>query len=218
MMDDPAELPGPDRGRADEPRRAFVRHLLAPAEGPDHLPRHADRRRGRRTSIMAQLLHLESEDPDKDINLYINSPGGDVDARCSRSTTRCSTSSRDVSTIVHGPGGLVRRRSCCSPARRASASRCRTRGCCCTSRTAARRARPSTSRSRPSEILALPAAARARSSPSTRASRREGHEGHRPRLHPHAGGGEGLRDRSTRSSRPPRRCRQKLRRQRPTAA
>ena len=28
--------------------------------------------------IMAQLLHLESEDPDKDINLYINSPGGDI--------------------------------------------------------------------------------------------------------------------------------------------
>ena len=28
--------------------------------------------------IMAQLLHLESEDPDKDINVYINSPGGDV--------------------------------------------------------------------------------------------------------------------------------------------
>ena len=28
--------------------------------------------------IMAQLLHLESEDPDKDIHLYINSPCGDV--------------------------------------------------------------------------------------------------------------------------------------------
>jgi ATP-dependent Clp protease, protease subunit len=28
--------------------------------------------------IIAQLLHLESEDPDKDIALYINSPGGDV--------------------------------------------------------------------------------------------------------------------------------------------
>ena len=28
--------------------------------------------------IIAQLLHLESEDPDKDIYLYINSPGGDV--------------------------------------------------------------------------------------------------------------------------------------------
>jgi ATP-dependent Clp protease protease subunit len=28
--------------------------------------------------VIAQLLHLESEDPDKDIYLYINSPGGDV--------------------------------------------------------------------------------------------------------------------------------------------
>ena len=28
--------------------------------------------------IMAQLLHLESEDADKDINLYINSPGGEI--------------------------------------------------------------------------------------------------------------------------------------------
>lgn len=27
---------------------------------------------------MAQLLHLESEDPDKDISLYINSPGGEI--------------------------------------------------------------------------------------------------------------------------------------------
>jgi ATP-dependent Clp protease protease subunit len=30
--------------------------------------------------VMAQLLHLESEDPEKDINLYINSPGGDVES------------------------------------------------------------------------------------------------------------------------------------------
>ena len=28
--------------------------------------------------INAQLLHLESEDPDKDISIYINSPGGSV--------------------------------------------------------------------------------------------------------------------------------------------
>src|SRR5437016_7392393 len=28
--------------------------------------------------IIAQLLHLESEDPDKDISIYINSPGGSV--------------------------------------------------------------------------------------------------------------------------------------------
>ena len=30
--------------------------------------------------IVAQMIHLESEDPDKDINLYINSPGGSVSA------------------------------------------------------------------------------------------------------------------------------------------
>ena len=28
--------------------------------------------------VIAQLLHLESDDPDKDISLYVNSPGGDV--------------------------------------------------------------------------------------------------------------------------------------------
>ena len=28
--------------------------------------------------IVAQLIHLESEDPDKDISIYINSPGGSV--------------------------------------------------------------------------------------------------------------------------------------------
>src|SRR5256885_12652622 len=28
--------------------------------------------------VMAQLLHLEADDPDKDINLYVNSPGGDA--------------------------------------------------------------------------------------------------------------------------------------------
>jgi ATP-dependent Clp protease, protease subunit len=28
--------------------------------------------------VVAQLLHLEAEDPDKDINMYINSPGGVV--------------------------------------------------------------------------------------------------------------------------------------------
>jgi ATP-dependent Clp protease protease subunit len=51
--------------------------------------------------IMAQLLHLESEDPDKDINLYINSPGGDITSLFAMYDTmkyiRC-----DVSTIVMG--------------------------------------------------------------------------------------------------------------------
>jgi len=31
-------------------------------------------------AVCAQLLHLESENPDKDINIYINSPGGDINA------------------------------------------------------------------------------------------------------------------------------------------
>jgi ATP-dependent Clp protease protease subunit len=30
--------------------------------------------------VVAQLLHLESEDPEKDIQMYVNSPGGSVDA------------------------------------------------------------------------------------------------------------------------------------------
>lgn len=32
------------------------------------------------STIVAQMLFLEAEDPDKDINLYINSPGGSVTA------------------------------------------------------------------------------------------------------------------------------------------
>src|SRR5262245_61566139 len=31
-------------------------------------------------SVVAQLLHLEREDPDRDISIYINSPGGEVHA------------------------------------------------------------------------------------------------------------------------------------------
>ena len=30
--------------------------------------------------VVAQLLFLEAEDPDRDISLYINSPGGQIDA------------------------------------------------------------------------------------------------------------------------------------------
>jgi len=30
--------------------------------------------------LCAQMLHLESENPDKDINIYVNSPGGDITA------------------------------------------------------------------------------------------------------------------------------------------
>ena len=51
--------------------------------------------------IMAQLLHLESEDPDKDINLYINSPGGDITALFAIYDTMAYVKP-DVSTIVMG--------------------------------------------------------------------------------------------------------------------
>ena len=51
--------------------------------------------------IMAQLLHLESEDPGKDINLYINSPGGDVSALLAIYDTM-QYIKPDVSTIVMG--------------------------------------------------------------------------------------------------------------------
>jgi ATP-dependent Clp protease protease subunit len=51
--------------------------------------------------IMAQLLHLESEDPDKDINLYINSPGGDISSLLAIYDTM-QYIKPDVSTIVMG--------------------------------------------------------------------------------------------------------------------
>ncbi len=51
--------------------------------------------------IIAQLLFLEAEDPDKDVNLYINSPGGVISAGMAIYDTmqyiRC-----DVSTICVG--------------------------------------------------------------------------------------------------------------------
>ena len=53
------------------------------------------------SSVVAQMLYLESEDPDKDIELYINSPGGSVTAGLAIYDTmryiRC-----DVSTICIG--------------------------------------------------------------------------------------------------------------------
>jgi ATP-dependent Clp protease protease subunit len=51
--------------------------------------------------IMAQLLHLESEDPDKDIHLYINSPGGEMTTLFAIYDT-IQYVKPDVSTIVMG--------------------------------------------------------------------------------------------------------------------
>src|ERR671931_1208476 len=46
--------------------------------------------------VMAQLLHLEAENPERDIKLYINSPGG-----------RCSAPARDLRHDAVRPSGRV---------------------------------------------------------------------------------------------------------------
>ena len=51
--------------------------------------------------VVAQLLHLESQDPDKDIALYINSPGGSVTAGMAIFDTM-NYIKWDVSTICVG--------------------------------------------------------------------------------------------------------------------
>jgi ATP-dependent Clp protease protease subunit len=51
--------------------------------------------------VVAQLLHLESEDPDKDISIYVNSPGGHVYAGLAIYDTM-QFIKPDVSTICVG--------------------------------------------------------------------------------------------------------------------
>jgi ATP-dependent Clp protease, protease subunit len=51
--------------------------------------------------VCAQLLHLESENPDKDISIYINSPGGDINALFAIYDTM-SYIKPDLSTICFG--------------------------------------------------------------------------------------------------------------------
>jgi ATP-dependent Clp protease protease subunit len=75
--------------------------------------------------IVAQLLFLESENPDKDINLYINFPGGSVTAGLAIYDTM-QFIKPDVSTICIGQAasmGAV----LLAAARRASATCCRIR-------------------------------------------------------------------------------------------
>ena len=91
--------------------------------------------------IVAQLLHLESEDPDKDISIYVNSPGGVVYAGLAIYDTM-QLIKPDVQTICVGmasPWALLS-----SPGgRMESAARCRTR------RSSSTRARAASPGSRP---------------------------------------------------------------------
>ena len=69
--------------------------------------------------IVAQLLYLEAQDPDKDIQFYINSPGGSVTAGLAIYDTMFPPF---VSVWLHRWA-----RSCSRPAPRASVWPCRIR-------------------------------------------------------------------------------------------
>ncbi len=71
--------------------------------------------------IVAQLLFLESEDPDKDVNLYINSPGGSVSAglaiydtmqyvRCPI-TTICIGQAASMGAVIMAAGSKGKRKA-----------------------------------------------------------------------------------------------------------
>ncbi len=71
--------------------------------------------------VVAQLLFLESEDPDKDVNLYINSPGGSVSAglaiydtmqyvRCPISTI-CIGMAASMGAVILAAGTAGKRRA-----------------------------------------------------------------------------------------------------------
>ena len=78
--------------------------------------------------LTAQLLHLEAEDPDKDICLYINSPGGSVTATLGIYDTMQVIAPRRLHRVPRAWPPRARR--CCWPAGpRASGWPCRTPGC-----------------------------------------------------------------------------------------
>jgi ATP-dependent Clp protease protease subunit len=69
--------------------------------------------------IVAQLVHLETEDPDRDVNLYINSPGGEMNAlfavydtmqyvRCDVATT-CVGQAASAAAVLLAAGAAGKR-------------------------------------------------------------------------------------------------------------
>jgi len=71
--------------------------------------------------VIAQMLFLESEDPDKDINFYINSPGGEVTAGMAiydtmqyvkpEVATRCMGQAGSMGAVLLAAGAKGKRRS-----------------------------------------------------------------------------------------------------------
>ena len=189
--DQPVQLPGPHGRRADEPGRAGLRPLLPAAQGAHHLPRHADRRHDRQPRC-AQLLHLESENPDKDINLYINCPGGDITALFAIYDTM-QYIKPDISTICFGQAASAaavllaagtKGKRLALPARPRS---------CSTSPTGRPAARPPTSSSQAKEILRMRELLERDPRRPHRPADRADPQGHRPRLHHDRRRGQGVR-------------------------
>ena len=77
--------------------------------------------------IIAQLLFLESEDPEKDISLYINSPGGVVNSG-PRDLRHDAVPAGAGEHDLHRHGGLDGGRPARRGRARASATPCRTAG------------------------------------------------------------------------------------------
>ncbi len=73
--------------------------------------------------IVAQLLFLESENPDQDISIYINSPGGSVHAALAIYDTMQFIKS-DVSTVCIGMAGVLHGCLCWDQALKASVTLC----------------------------------------------------------------------------------------------
>ena len=102
--------------------------------------------------VVAQLLFLESENPDKDINLYINSPGGSVSAGLAIYDTM-QFIKPDVSTICVGQAASMGSLLLAAGAKGKRYALPNSRDHDPPAARAASRARPRTSRSTPSEIL-----------------------------------------------------------------
>ncbi len=78
--------------------------------------------------VMAQLLCLESMDPDRDISIYINSPGGDMTALTAIYDTMQFVKP-DIQTVCMGQGGPPPRPSCSAAGTPGKRMARRTRAC-----------------------------------------------------------------------------------------
>ena len=132
--------------------------------------------------IIAQLLHLESDDPDKDISIYINSPGGEITGLFAIYDTM-QYIKPDVPHDLHRSGRLGRGRAARLRRARASASSSRTPGSSSTSPTVAPSGQAVDIEIQAKEIIRMRELLDEHPRPPHGPDGRQGQEGHRPRLH-----------------------------------